>query len=577
MKFFNLSLRHRLLLAIIPSFVLLLALIADVLTDGGVLNDEDWISILLSIAYAALFGIFVMAPFITSTSRLILRIGVLIAASILIPYAAILTGNWLEETAYDPPLGIAYFLDAIFAILSALLLAAVLVIATSLKVSGKYWIYVALAALVTTAVFLGSGRYFCDQFPWFGIITTSCPWWWEFAFFIPPSVVAHLSFCTAVYFGRIERINFVITRRTKSFLVIMVLSILVSVLLWHRSANDNDVYGRAVRLYDDKRYVDTIELLESVVRTPEGMLYVFVDKEHYAEKKPILELLGHMYEYGEGTNVDIDRAFRLYVGALNDQPSELFPRDPDTGLERYVGYSDSPRAALAACRLIETFKQALRYCKPFEHPVNAEALGDSDDLKFALDKFRSFLEVSDPNIRLARAAVSGWIDVAIAAIDDGADVDFEYPGENIRDFHNRLRIIFQHAGERGSHITPLWSAITRLHLEMTELLLERGADSNLKPAGVEQSLFSRAWLSAQMSLWMSKGVYFEEVLSRISSILRLLHEHGYDITDEDIAAINRRSGSKDNSAFQQADDRLDRLARPILSAIKEMQVVPRLP
>jgi hypothetical protein len=116
-----------------------------------------------------------------------------------------------------------------------------------------------------------------------------------------------------------------------------------------------------------------------------------------------------------------------------------------------------------------------------------------------------------------------------------------------------------------------------LDLEMTELLLERGADSNLKPAGVEQSLFSRAWLSAQMSLWMSKGVYFEEVLSRISSILRLLHEHGYDITDEDIAAINRRSGSKDNSAFQQADDRLDRLARPILSAIKEMQVVPRLP
>ena len=88
MKFFNLSLRRRLLLAIIPSFVLLLALVADVLTDGGFLEDEDWISILLLIAYAALFGVFVMAPFITSPSRLILRIGVLIVASILIPYAA---------------------------------------------------------------------------------------------------------------------------------------------------------------------------------------------------------------------------------------------------------------------------------------------------------------------------------------------------------------------------------------------------------------------------------------------------------------------------------------------------------
>ena len=210
MKFFNLLLPHRLLLAIIPSFVLLLAFVAEVLIDGWSLSDEE--SILVLIAYAALFGVFVMAPFITSPSRLILRIGVLIAASILIPYAAKLTGNWLEEPAYDPPLGIAYFLDAIFVILPTLLLAAVLIIAAPLKISGKYWIYVALAALVTTAVLFGSTYWFyCIPLPSFAgvFIGEGCPWWTEawwsgLATVIPPSVVAPLSFCTAVYFGRID-------------------------------------------------------------------------------------------------------------------------------------------------------------------------------------------------------------------------------------------------------------------------------------------------------------------------------------------------------------------------------------
>ena len=155
MKFFNHSLRHRLLLATIPSFVLLIALVADVLIDGGYLGSEGWI--FLWIAYAALFGGFVMAPFITSPSRVILRIGVLIAASILIPYAMGLSYEWLENE-YDAPLGIANFLAAIpdefissiIVILLGLLLAAVLVIAAPLKVFRKYWIYIALAALVTT-------------------------------------------------------------------------------------------------------------------------------------------------------------------------------------------------------------------------------------------------------------------------------------------------------------------------------------------------------------------------------------------------------------------------------------------
>ena len=203
MKFFNFSLRHRLLLAIIPSLVLLLALVADVLIDGWFLREEDWI--LLLIAYAVLFGVFVMAPFITSPSRLILRIGVLIAASILIPFAVILTGIWLEETVYDPPIGIAKFLYTIFVILSPLLLAAVLIIAAPLKVSRKYWIYVALAAIVTTAVVIGSFEwFFCAAKFFMEGWSLICPWWWELAFVIPPSVVAPLSFCTAVYFGRID-------------------------------------------------------------------------------------------------------------------------------------------------------------------------------------------------------------------------------------------------------------------------------------------------------------------------------------------------------------------------------------
>lgn len=216
MKFFNLSLRRRLLLAIIPSIVLLLALVADVLTDGGYLEDEDWVTLLLWIAYAALFGVFVMAPFITSPSRLNLRIGVLIAASILIPYAAILSYNWLE-TGYGAPLGIAKFLDAIsykiiyaiFVILSALLLAAVLIIAAPLKVSWKYWTYVASAAFVATAVFFGSMYlFFCIPIVVL-VVLSDCPWWSEawwsvFAAIIPPFVVGPLAFCTAVYFGSID-------------------------------------------------------------------------------------------------------------------------------------------------------------------------------------------------------------------------------------------------------------------------------------------------------------------------------------------------------------------------------------
>ncbi len=208
MKFFDLSLRHRLLLAIIPGFVLLLALVANVLIDSGFLRSEDWN--LLLIAYTALFGVFVMAPFITSASRLILRIGVLIAASILSPYAEKLSSYWLD-TEYGAPAAFSielfFAIFAIFVIPSALLLAAVLIIAAPLKVSGKYWIYVALAALVTTAVVFGSGYWFyCITLPfWVGGWTgVSCPWWSDLALVIPPSVVAPLSFCTAVYFGRID-------------------------------------------------------------------------------------------------------------------------------------------------------------------------------------------------------------------------------------------------------------------------------------------------------------------------------------------------------------------------------------
>ena len=200
MKFFDLSLRHRLLLVTIPGFVVLLAHVAEALIDGWYLRTVD--QILLWIAYAALFGVFVMAPSIASPSRLIPRIGVLIAASILIPFAVILSAIWLEKSAFAAPLVSDDFLAAIYIILTTHLFAAVLIIVAPLKVSWKYWIYVALAALVTAAVFFGSSRYFC-----LGRWTSdfySCGWWWGFAFVIPPSVVAPLSFCTAVYFGRID-------------------------------------------------------------------------------------------------------------------------------------------------------------------------------------------------------------------------------------------------------------------------------------------------------------------------------------------------------------------------------------
>ena len=354
------------------------------------------------------------------------------------------------------------------------------------------------------------------------------------------------------------------TLQSKIVAAILVLSLCAFV--WHRW--HSDVYGRAHSLYEAGRYAESLALLETAVFMVDGIDTVFVRIDRIAEKPPIFELLGHMYEYGKGTEIDLDHARHLYVGALNDQPYKIFPTDAETQARTYVGYSNSPQAALGACRLSHSFESAFRFCRIFEHPVNVMALDNPDELRFALDKYQSFFDEADSDTRLYRAAISGRFREAQIAIANGANVDYLHKDDDIWDVHNPLGIMFQTSG--GTHVTPLWAAAARLDVPMMELLLDSGADPNLRPTGVKTSLIGRSWASLGMNLWWNDDRDFAEVTGRVSSIVWLLHRHQYEIDDSDYESIARRSGRKDSSLFQAHDERLDRAAKIVLQQIEQL-------
>lgn len=192
MKFFELSLRHRLLLAIVPSTILLLPV-----------NFED----VAAYGHAALYGGLVMAPFITPGHRLVLRFGLIVATPMLVTFALIQATSegvvpqflLIQPVIHVDVTGKVYGIaDQVFdllemALLLALLPAFILFIVAPLRVSWKYWIYAFSSGILTAAsVFVWVQWFWCI---W------GCTAWDNVLKIIPFTIWA-LSFCIAVHFGR---------------------------------------------------------------------------------------------------------------------------------------------------------------------------------------------------------------------------------------------------------------------------------------------------------------------------------------------------------------------------------------
>ena len=191
MKFFDLTLRDRLLLALAPGIVVLLPATFDDLVVYG---------------YAVLFGALVMVPFIVSRSKLVLRIAALVVTPLVALYllSFTMTGDVPGFLAIDPlrtdfslP-GIAGLLfDTLeIALILALLPAYVLRIAAPLVVSWQYWNYALLSGIFTAVAIYAWVQWFLCIF--------GCSWWDDASTVLPLTAWA-LSFSIAVEFGRRSR------------------------------------------------------------------------------------------------------------------------------------------------------------------------------------------------------------------------------------------------------------------------------------------------------------------------------------------------------------------------------------
>jgi len=192
MTFFELSLRQRLLLAVIPSTLFLL----PVQFEGAA-----------AYGHAALFGALVMAPFISRRPWLFLRFGLVVVTPMLMTFALVQATNsegvvphFLQIQVLDATGKPGDIKGLVFDLLEmtlmlTLLPALVLIVVAPLKVSWKYWLY----ALLSGALTIGSAVLWVN---WFWCIWF-CTWWDDLLAIFPYTIWA-LSFCAAVHFGRID-------------------------------------------------------------------------------------------------------------------------------------------------------------------------------------------------------------------------------------------------------------------------------------------------------------------------------------------------------------------------------------
>lgn len=157
---------------------------------------------------AALFGVLVMAPFLTPGPRFVLRFAVLIVTPVLVTFTLteITNGDGvipqflvIQPFANVDVNGMVYGIGGLvfdileMALLLAVIPAFVLFIVAPLRVSWKYWVYT-LSAGVLTAVSAIMWVY------WFWCIWY-CSWWNDLSIIFPYTVWA-LTFCVAVHCGR---------------------------------------------------------------------------------------------------------------------------------------------------------------------------------------------------------------------------------------------------------------------------------------------------------------------------------------------------------------------------------------
>jgi len=190
MSFLNLSLRKRLLLAAVPTITYIFLNRIYCLVDGAACTEPYGIWVWWAwAAYAGLFGAFVLAPFIMAKSNVVLRTVILVLASIVIPSAWILVEEWAD---WSLDAGIYFLMLGIVA--TTVLLSVILVVTAPLRVSWKYWLFVALVGVLSSFIVF------------YGFVESLCFWgpcvWWKGYVPVVSVLVWQLLFCTAIHFGR---------------------------------------------------------------------------------------------------------------------------------------------------------------------------------------------------------------------------------------------------------------------------------------------------------------------------------------------------------------------------------------
>jgi hypothetical protein len=182
---FQLGLIPRLALASLPLF-------ASPWLDDILSRFTDWSQLFFSQTYGPLFGLLVLAPFITATGARMIRIIALCVVTYAVYYAA----TWCIIETQRPLVAwfeteFLRFSSAVpVAVVATLALAAATAWIAPLRTSRRYWIYAGLAGLATGLEFWiideinPSGRYM------------------DWLFVLQPVWIWPVSTCVAIYFGR---------------------------------------------------------------------------------------------------------------------------------------------------------------------------------------------------------------------------------------------------------------------------------------------------------------------------------------------------------------------------------------
>ncbi len=204
----DLRLHTRLLLASAPfaSTMLLwsLGMLSDNVVDGGI--------------YVLLFGLFVMAPFVSKTSRIGLRIALLIASpaivialiwlvSDLIFSLEVWTTDYLSEQLDWGASALDLYVALIYGIILFVPLGFLLIRAAPLQVTAWYWLYVTCSGALTylSLTYVGD-KFMCLPIIFPGSPPSPCHDWHDWMMLLP-LLVGPVTFCMAAYFGATQMLG----------------------------------------------------------------------------------------------------------------------------------------------------------------------------------------------------------------------------------------------------------------------------------------------------------------------------------------------------------------------------------